>query len=112
MIAPVATNPLPTLALLAGGMATRMLPLTAGMPKSLLLVAGEPFITHQLRLLQRQKLQNVVICCGHMGEQIEAFIGDGSSFGLKVRYSYDGEQLLGTGGALLKALPMLGNAFS
>ncbi|MBT9329481.1 nucleotidyltransferase family protein [Acidipila sp. 4G-K13] len=105
------TDVLPTLALLAGGLATRLLPLTESVPKSMLMVAGEPFIAHQLRLLGNQGLRNVVICCGHLGEQIEAFVGDGRQFGLRVRYSYDGDELLGTGGALMKAKAMLGRRF-
>jgi MurNAc alpha-1-phosphate uridylyltransferase len=111
MNARVSTKASPTLALLAGGMATRLLPLTERVPKSMLPVAGEPFIAHQLRRLEGQGVRNIVICCGHLGEQIEAFVGDGSCFGLKVRYSYDGEQQLGTGGALRKALPLLAKRF-
>ena len=102
---------LPPLAILAGGLATRMRPLTEHVPKSLLTVDGEPFLAHQLRLLVEQGVQDVVICCGHLGEQIEAFAGIGSRFGCRIRYSYDGEALLGTGGALRRALPLLGESF-
>jgi NDP-sugar pyrophosphorylase family protein len=102
---------MPPLALLAGGLATRMRPLTEQVPKALLEVAGEPFIAHQLRLLQRQGIGRVVICTGYKGEMIEAFVGDGRQFGLDVAYSFDGPKLLGTGGALRKALPALGPEF-
>ncbi len=102
---------LPPLALLAGGLATRMLPLTERVPKSLLVVDGEPFLAHQLRLLSEQGVDDIVLCCGHLGEQIEAFAGDGSRFGCHLRYSYDGNSLLGTGGALRRALPILGESF-
>jgi NDP-sugar pyrophosphorylase family protein len=102
---------LPPLALLAGGLATRMRPLTEGVPKSLLRIDGEPFLVHQLRLLVDRGISKVVICCGHLGEQIEAFAGDGSRFGCQISYSYDGNPLLGTGGALRRALPYLGNSF-
>jgi NDP-sugar pyrophosphorylase family protein len=101
----------PTLALLAGGLATRLRPVTETVPKSMLAVAGEPFIAHQLRLLARQGVRDVVLCCGYLGEQIESFVGDGSRFGCRVRYSYDGPSLLGTGGAIHKALPLLGPDF-
>lgn len=102
---------LPTLAMLAGGLATRMRPLTEHVPKSLIRIDGEPFLAHQLRLLVEQGIEDVVICCGHLGEQIEAFTGDGSRFGCHVRYSYDGDLQLGTGGALRRALPLLGERF-
>lgn len=101
----------PRLALLAGGLATRLRPLTATTPKCLIPVAGEPFLAHQLRLLRDGGLREIVICCGYLGEQIETFAGDGSRFGLSVHYSYDGDHLLGTGGALRKALPLLGRRF-
>ena len=102
---------LPSLALLAGGLATRMRPLMKNVPKSLLPVDGEPFLAHQLRLLAEQGVNDIVICCGHLGKQIEAFAGDGSQFGCHVRYSCDGDVLLGTGGALRRALPLLGESF-
>jgi NDP-sugar pyrophosphorylase family protein len=102
---------LPAVAILAGGLATRMRPATATIPKAMIEVAGEPFIAHQLRLLKRQGARNIVLCLGHLGEQVEAFVGDGRRFGLNVRCSYDGPRLLGTGGALKKALPMLGPWF-
>ena len=99
------------LAILAGGLATRMRPLTEKIPKSLLEVAGTPFVFHQLRLLQRQGIDDVVLCVGYLGEMIEERVGNGESFGLHVRYSYDGPRLLGTAGALKQALPLLGCAF-
>ena len=105
------SDAMPPLALLAGGMATRLGPLTARTPKSLITVAGEPFIAHQLRLLAAQGIRDIVICCGHLGEQIEQFVGDGSRFACRVRYSSDGPTLLGTGGAIRRALPLLGQRF-
>jgi len=102
---------LPRLALLVGGLATRMHPLTERVPKSLLMIDGEPFLAHQLRLLSEQGVTDIVICCGYLGEQIEVFAGDGSRFGCRLWYSYDGNTLLGTGGALKRALPLLGSSF-
>ena len=74
-------------------------------------MADEPFIAHQLRLLRREGVDHVVLCAGHLADQIEAFVGDGPGFGLRVDYSLDGPVLLGTGGALRQALPLLGEAF-
>jgi len=99
------------IAILAGGLATRMRPLTATTPKALLDVNGEPFMAHQLRLLRGWGAERVVICTGFLGEQIEAYVGDGRRFGLGVAYSPDGDRLVGTAGALKRALPLLGERF-
>ena len=104
-------NPLPSVALLAGGLATRMRPATATVAKSMLPVAGSPFIGHQLRMLVKQGVRHVVICCGYLEEQIRSYVGDGRTFGCAVDYSADGAHPLGTGGALRKALPLLGPGF-
>ena len=98
-------------AILAGGLATRLHPLSEKIPKALIMIAGRPFIFHQLDLLRRQGVQEVVLCLGYLGWQVEAAVGDGSRFGLKVRYAFDGEVLLGTGGALKHALALLGEQF-
>src|ERR1017187_730011 len=98
-------------AILAGGKATRLYPLTEVIPKSLVEVAGKPFIKHQIELLRRNHIERVVICLGFLGEQIEKILGDGSDFGLQINYVHDGPRLLGTGGALKRALPILGKAF-
>jgi NDP-sugar pyrophosphorylase family protein len=102
---------MPPIAVLAGGLATRMRPLTEKFPKSMLDVGGEPFIAHQLRLFRREGLSRVVLCVGYLSEILEDFVGDGSRFGLQVVYSRDVEKLLGTGGALRRALPYLGEEF-
>lgn len=100
-----------SVAILAGGLATRLGPLTEKTPKSLILIDGEPFVAHQLRLLQRSGIQRVILCVGHLGEQIERVIGNGSSFGVQVAYSYDGATPQGTAGAVRTALPKLGESF-
>jgi NDP-sugar pyrophosphorylase family protein len=102
---------LPPLALLAGGLATRMRPLTETIPKSVLEVAGKPFLDHQLALFSKQGVRRVVICAGFLGEQMQDFAGSGARWGLHIDWSFDGDQLLGTGGALMRALPLLGNEF-
>jgi NDP-sugar pyrophosphorylase family protein len=104
-------RPMPPIAVLAGGLATRMQPATLLVPKSMLEVAGEPFIAHQLRLFRREGVGRVVVCLGYLGEQVAAFVGDGGRYGLQTEYSYDGDILLGTGGALRRALPLLGDEF-
>lgn len=108
-MSPAATD-LPV-AILAGGMATRLRPITEKIPKLLVEVAGEPFFSHQLRLLHRAGLRRIVLCVGYLGEMIAARYGDGTAWGMEIEYAYDGERLLGTGGALIRALSRLGDAF-
>ena len=98
-------------AILAGGMATRLRPVTEKVPKLLVEVAGEPFFSHQLRLLKGAGLTRVVVCVGYLGEMIVERYGDGAKWGMKIGYAFDGPKLLGTGGALIRALPKLGDAF-
>lgn len=100
-----------TVAILAGGLATRLRPITEKIPKALVEVAGRPFINWQLEDLARQGVKQVVMCTGYLGEQIEATVGNGRQFGIEAIYSPDGPVLLGTGGALRKALPALGDHF-
>jgi len=100
-----------TAVIIAGGRAVRLYPFTKTVPKAMLQVAGKPFIAHQLALLKKNGITKVVICSGYLSKQIEEFIGDGEKFGLAVKFSVDGEKLLGTGGAIKKALPLLGDNF-
>jgi len=102
---------MPPIAVLAGGLATRMWPLTEGLPKALLEVAGEPFIAHQLRLFARQGISDVKLLVGYCWEEIARFVGDGEKFGVQVDYIIDGPTLLGTGGAVRHALDRLGQEF-
>jgi NDP-sugar pyrophosphorylase family protein len=100
-----------TVAILAGGLATRLRPATESVPKSLLEVNGEAFAVHQLRLLQSKGIRHVVLCVGHLGELVQRAIGNGAALGLQVDYSFDGPALLGTAGAIKNALPKLGDSF-
>lgn len=102
---------LPTVAILAGGLATRLRPVSETIPKSLLSISGRPFILHQLALLKRRGISRVVVCVGHLGDQIESLVRDGMEHGLSVSYSHDGPELLGTGGALRKAADLLDREF-
>ena len=97
-------------AILAGGLATRLRPVTEKVPKSLVPVAGRPFLAHQLEMLHARGIRRAVLCIGHLGEMIQRDFGD-AAFGVKLDYSFDGEKLLGTGGAIKRALPKLGEEF-
>lgn len=98
-------------AILCGGLATRLRPVTETIPKALISINGEPFLHHQLKLLRSRGITEIVLCVGYLGEMVQAFGGDGSRFGVTLRYSFDGPKLLGTGGAIRQALPLLGQAF-
>ncbi len=97
-------------AILAGGLATRLRPITERIPKSLVPVAGRPFLAHQLEMLHARGIRRAVLCIGHLGELIQRDFG-AEAFGVKLDYSFDGDKLLGTGGAIKRALPRLGDEF-
>lgn len=97
--------------ILAGGLGTRLGEAAAGTPKALVPVAGRPFVFHQLELLRRHGAERVVLSIGYLGNQIRDAVGDGSGFGLEVRYSDDGPVPIGTAGAIRKATPLLGDRF-
>lgn len=90
--------------ILAGGLATRLMPYTEKIPKSLVCVAGRPFIYHQLDLLLAQGIKRVILSVGHYGEMIEEKVGAKYKGQLEILYSYDGKELLGTGGAVQNSL--------
>lgn len=86
--------------ILAGGLATRMRPLTEAVPKTLLPVRGVPFAHYQLSWLAAQGVKRVIYCIGHLGDMIRAYVADGSRWGLAVDYVDEGTALRGTAGAL------------
>jgi len=98
-------------AILAGGLATRLRPITEQIPKSLVEVAGQPFAVHQIDQLRRHGLTDIVFLVGHLGEMICDTLGDGARWDVRVRYIFDGPRVLGTGGAIRRALPQLGDPF-
>lgn len=98
-------------AILAGGLATRLRPITETIPKSLVEVAGRPFAEHQAELLQRQGIAHAVWLVGYRADQVEDALGNGSKWGMRFDYVHDGPVLLGTGGAVRRALPLLGPSF-
>jgi NDP-sugar pyrophosphorylase family protein len=95
--------------ILAGGLATRLRPMTEKIPKALIDMDGEPFIAHQIKLLRRNGIRQIIMCVGYLGNMLEEFLGNGSQYDMEVQYSYDGdgEKLLGTAGAIKKALSLL-----
>jgi D-sedoheptulose 7-phosphate isomerase len=96
-------------AILSGGLGTRLGDITREIPKAMIEIAGKPFVVWQLELLRRAGIRHVVMCLGHLGAQIESYLGDGHQYGVEIQYSYDDR--LGTGGAIRKALPLLGEWF-
>tara|TARA_B100002003_G_C14056443_1_gene508708 strand:- start:348 stop:1040 length:693 start_codon:yes stop_codon:yes gene_type:complete len=97
-------------AILAGGLATRLKGLTRNQPKSMVKIQGKPFLGYQLELLQREGIKNIILCLGHMGEQIKRHVGDGSKYEMNIRYSAESKPL-GTAGALKKAEALLDEVF-
>ena len=90
----------------AAGLGERLRPLTHRLPKALVPVAGRPMIDYPLLLLRHYEIRDIVINLHHLGEQIETYLGDGAKLGLKISYSKE-DELLDTGGGLLKAKPYL-----
>ena len=97
--------------ILVGGLAKRLNPISRNTPKAMVEVLGKPFIFHQLLHLRNQNIKKVVLCIGHLGDIIKSAVGDGSKLDLDISYSTDGDNPLGTGGAIKKALPLLGDNF-
>ena len=96
--------------ILAGGLGTRMRPWTETVPKPMLPVGNKPFLQHQLELLVRHGVFNIVLLVAYLGQQIEQFFGDGAKFGCRLAYSFE-PSLLGTGGALKNAETLLAPSF-
>lgn len=97
----------PQTVILAGGLGTRLRPLTDNRPKSMVELLGKPFLQRQIELLRGQGLTRFVLCVGHQADQIVSHFGDGASLGVEIKYSYDWPSPLGTGGALVRATPLL-----
>jgi N-acetyl-alpha-D-muramate 1-phosphate uridylyltransferase len=99
------------IAILAGGLATRLKPLTDKIPKSLVQIKGKTFLEYQLDFLKAGGVTDVLLCIGHLGELIEEKFSDGRKYGVRLKYSREGDTLLGTAGALKKAGSLLEDEF-
>lgn len=98
------------MAILAGGLATRLGDLTKDQPKSMVQISGKPFLEYQLDFLKRQAVRDIILCTGRFKEQVENYFRDGREFGVNMKYSRE-DKLLGTAGALKKAEPLLNDVF-
>lgn len=96
--------------IICGGLATRLGHLTADRPKSMVTIHGKPFLEYQLAMLKDQGIKDIVLCTGHLGDQIEEYFGNGKRFGVSLKYSIE-KALLGTAGALKNASPVLQDLF-
>jgi N-acetyl-alpha-D-muramate 1-phosphate uridylyltransferase len=96
--------------IIAGGLGTRLGELTKNNPKSMVLVNGKPFIEYQIEFLREKGINNIVICIGHLGQQILEYCRNGYRFGVNLQYSYE-NKLAGTAGALKLAEPLLEEFF-
>ena len=97
--------------ILAGGLGTRLGDLAGDLPKPMVDVDGRPFLELQLDLLRQQGLRDFVLCVGYQGAKIQDHFGDGSKFGIELRYSLEQNDLRGTAGAVKQADPLLQDEF-
>lgn len=97
--------------ILAGGLGTRLTPLTNSIPKAMVPVCGRPFLTYQLEYLVHHGIRDVILCVGYLGHRVESYFGDGHRFGVAIRYGYDGDRLLGTAGAIKNIEHYLADTF-
>lgn len=97
--------------ILAGGLGTRLRPLTSEVPKALIPIGGKPFLHHQIDLLKRRGIRDIVLCIGHLGDRVKDYFGDGRWLGVRIKYSEEESQLLGTAGAIKNAEPLLRDEF-
>jgi N-acetyl-alpha-D-muramate 1-phosphate uridylyltransferase len=96
---------------MAGGRGTRLAPLTDKIPKPMVPVNGKPFLEYELKLLKESGISDFVLCLGYLGNVIQAYFGEGNEFGIRIKYSYDGNRPLGVIGALKHAEPLLEDHF-
>ena len=93
--------------ILAGGLATRLRPLTESIPKCMLKIQGKPFMEYQIDLLRSKGIKRILLCLGYLSEQVTGYFRNGRAWGVQISYSLEDDQLLGTGGALRQAYPLL-----
>jgi len=98
-------------AILTGGLATRLRPMTEKIPKSMIDIHGRPFLDYQFEMLKKNGITDVVLCIAYLGEMIESHFGNGKDSGISIKYSYEKDGLLGTAGALKNAEELLEDVF-
>lgn len=96
---------------LLGGLGKRIKAVEQNTPKAMIDIHGKPFFYYQLELMKRYGLKDFIFCICHKGDVVKSYFSNGDKFGVDIKYSHDGEKLLGTGGALRKALPLLREDF-
>lgn len=99
------------IAVLAGGLGTKLRPMTEEMPKCMIPIRNKPFLQYQIELFKQNNIKDIVLCIGYKSEKVMDRFGDGSEFDVNIRYSVEDEGLLGTAGALKKAAPLLDEVF-
>jgi len=99
------------IAIICGGLATRLKKVSKTVPKSMIEINGKPFLQYQIEMLKKQKIKDIVLCVGHLSEKIESYFGNGSKFGVNIKYSYDKDKLLGPIGAVKNAESLLEDEF-
>jgi len=105
-----ALRPAPCVAILAGGLGTRLGALAAGLPKPMIEIGGRPYLERVIESFARCGLRSIVLLTGHRAEVIEEHFGDGARFGVDIEYSREPEPI-GTGGAVRAARALLGERF-
>ena len=100
-----------TIAILAGGLGTRVSSISVDKPKSMIEICGKPFLYWQISSLIEQGYTDILMCIGHKGSIIQDYLEVEFKNKAHISYSFDGKQQLGTGGSIKKALPMLGDKF-
>ena len=97
--------------ILCGGLATRLDDLAKNIPKSMIELEGKPFLEYQIENLKKHSIKDIVLCVGHLSEKIESYFGDGTQFGVNIKYSHDGDKPLGPIGAVKNAEDLLDDVF-
>lgn len=97
--------------ILAGGLATRLRPVTETIPKAMVPIEGRPFLEYQIDFLKKNGVTDLVLCVGYLSEKIEQYFANGHEFGVTIQYVHDGDRLLGTAGALKRAESLLQENF-
>ena len=97
--------------ILCGGLATRLGKITKNIPKSMVKIKNKPFLEYQIEILKKRSIKDIVLCVGHLSDQIEQYFGNGENFGVNIKYSYDGDKQLGPIGALKNAEDLLKEDF-